>query len=316
MHILFITAKHIGDAILSTTIMEHLHKQYPLAQFTVICGEKPASILQAPYIKKIIPIKKKIYRLHWIDIWYSCRGKKWDLIIDLRGSVLSYLLNSKRCLIWRPQNTNAHKIKQLANFMKVNSLPEPKIYISKEANEKAAPFLKGLKEPIILGSTANWHAKRWDNHKFAKLAHSLQKELFPTSSFVVLGASGDESLTEELCSFAPKNLLIPLVGKMDLLTTAAFLKKSRLFIGNDSGLMHLSAAVGIPTLGLFGPSKESVYAPVGKHTHWVRTYKSYAELVETPDYDQKNTKNMMEGLSVEKVLKAVKVLEKKVKNDS
>ena len=55
-----------------------------------------------------------------------------------------------------------------------------------------------------------------------------------------------------------------LVGRLALPTVAAVLARSALFVGNDSGLMHLAAATGIPTLGLFGPSRVGEYAPAGQ----------------------------------------------------
>jgi heptosyltransferase-3 len=57
---------------------------------------------------------------------------------------------------------------------------------------------------------------------------------------------------------------IDLTGKLSLPEVAACMRKLEIFIGNDSGLMHLAAASGIPTLGLFGPSRASQYAPAGR----------------------------------------------------
>ena len=56
---------------------------------------------------------------------------------------------------------------------------------------------------------------------------------------------------------------VDLVGKLSLPEAAAVLARCALFVGNDSGLMHLSAATGTPTLGLFGPSPADHYAPAG-----------------------------------------------------
>ena len=56
---------------------------------------------------------------------------------------------------------------------------------------------------------------------------------------------------------------IDLVGRFDLPEVAACLERSALFIGNDSGLMHLAAAAGAPTIGLFGPTDAATYAPAG-----------------------------------------------------
>jgi ADP-heptose:LPS heptosyltransferase len=56
---------------------------------------------------------------------------------------------------------------------------------------------------------------------------------------------------------------IDLVGRFSLPEIAAFLSRAGLFVGNDSGLMHLAAAAGTPTLGLFGPTNAMEYGPAG-----------------------------------------------------
>ena len=62
---------------------------------------------------------------------------------------------------------------------------------------------------------------------------------------------------------------LDLVGRLSLPEAAAVLARSALFVGNDSGLMHLAAAAGAPTLGLFGPTPASEYAPVGRRARAV-----------------------------------------------
>src|ERR1700742_3577660 len=57
---------------------------------------------------------------------------------------------------------------------------------------------------------------------------------------------------------------IDLVGRLSLPEIAAFLSRATLFVGNDSGLMHLAAAAGTPTLGLFGPTNAVEYGPAGR----------------------------------------------------
>jgi len=72
-----------------------------------------------------------------------------------------------------------------------------------------------------------------------------------------------------------------------------------MFIGNDTGVMHIAAAMGTPTLGLFGPSRPEHYAPWGPRTAVVRTAKSYDELVGAPGYDHRTTDTLMDTLSVD-----------------
>ena len=88
-----------------------------------------------------------------------------------------------------------------------------------------------------------------------------------------------------------------------MLTTFACFKRVRLFVGNDSGLMRLSAAAGAPTLGLFGPSQHLRYRPWGERTAFVRSPRDpseYAALFETGGYQ----KSYMTDVSVADVLRA------------
>jgi ADP-heptose:LPS heptosyltransferase len=94
---------------------------------------------------------------------------------------------------------------------------------------------------------------------------------------------------------------------VDLLTAFACVKHARLFIGNDSGAMHLAAAAGVPTLGLFGPSDEELYAPWGANTRVVRGPRDFEQIrAVDPSFTQELC-HMMD-LSVETVGKAAKEL--------
>ncbi len=308
MKILFITSKHLGDAIISSAVMECFHQRCPEAKFTVVCGQLPAPIFTAPYIGKVIPIGKRKRRMHWWNIWKSCAFEVWDCVIDMRGSFLSYVVPSFRRYVWRAQKDDIPKVNQMARFLNVPRLPLPKVYTTVDARKKVASLLKGKTKVIAFGATASWAAKCWSSAKFIELAQQMKKDMFSDAVFAVLGGPQDIDTCREMCKQAPKDLLWPMAGCMDVATTAAFLEKCTLFIGNDSGLMHLAAAVGTPTLGLFGPSKESIYQPQGKICHWVRTEKSYEELICVPEYDWKKPGDLMEGLSVQKALDGVKKL--------
>ena len=74
------------------------------------------------------------------------------------------------------------------------------------------------------------------------------------------------------------NRRIDLIDREPPLVAFAALGKARLFIGADSGVMHLAAAAGAPTLGLFGPSDERLYAPWGEHVGAVRGPRTFAEI--------------------------------------
>ncbi|MFM8375637.1 MAG: glycosyltransferase family 9 protein, partial [Phenylobacterium sp.] len=105
----------------------------------------------------------------------------------------------------------------------------------------------------------------------------------------------------------PRDRFIDLVGRADLVTLHAALGHARLFIGNDSGLMHLAAAAGAPTLGLFGPSDERLYAPWGEKCRVLRGARTL-EQIRTLDPDLSQAICHMMDLSVESVVGAARKL--------
>ena len=89
-----------------------------------------------------------------------------------------------------------------------------------------------------------------------------------------------------------------LVGKSSLAEIFLIMKKSKLFIGNDSGLMHLSALANIPTVGLFGPSDPYKYHPWGDKTLTIKSPKNFKELMGFKDFDHKKVNSLMYDLTV------------------
>ena len=96
MRILFVTATRIGDAILSTGLLSHLIDRYPHARFTVASGPAAAPLFEAmPALERVIPLRKRRLSLHWLELWQQCATRRWDLVIDLRRSALSWCLLSR-----------------------------------------------------------------------------------------------------------------------------------------------------------------------------------------------------------------------------
>src|ERR1700744_5567760 len=90
--ILFVTATRIGDAVLSTGLLRHLIERFPDARFTIVAGPVAAPLFAAvPGIEKLIALTKRKHARHWLDLYRQVWGISWDLVIDLRGSALSWL---------------------------------------------------------------------------------------------------------------------------------------------------------------------------------------------------------------------------------
>jgi ADP-heptose:LPS heptosyltransferase len=124
---------------------------------------------------------------------------------------------------------------------------------------------------------------------------------------MVLGGPEEQKLAKGLRDVVMRNQFINLTEDTDLLTAYACLKRARLFIGNDSGAMHLAAAAGVPTLGLFGPSDERQYAPFGELARVVRGPRSFEQIRAQDPHLNQAICHMMD-LTVDTVLHAAQDL--------
>ena len=129
----------------------------------------------------------------------------------------------------------------------------------------------------------------------------------PDGRLLLLGGPDDRWAAEAVRRSIPRGRLIDAVGRTDLLVAYAALKQARLFIGNDSGLMHLAAAAGAPTLGLFGPSDDRLYAPWGPMARVVRTSRDF-EAFTAIDPKLNQALCHMQDLPTSRVLAAARAL--------
>ena len=306
--ILFITATRIGDAVLSSGLIRKLADEVPDARFTIVCGPAAAPLfVDLPNLEEVIVLRKQPFAGHWFGLWRHTRKRRWGLVVDLRGSALSRFLRRKRRAVFRrvPGET-VHKVVEAARLLNVeDDPPAPYLFTSPETEEAAEALTAGFGPILALGPSANWVGKTWPIERFAQVAMQLLGPRGPLAGgrLMVLGGPEDASVMQTLRHVVGKERIIDLVGKTDLLTAYACLKRARIFIGNDSGLMHLAAAAGAPTLGLFGPSDERLYAPWGKATAVVRGPREFEQIRAVDPGFQQELCHMMD-LSAETVAAA------------
>jgi heptosyltransferase III len=268
--ILFITATRIGDAVISTGILNHLLERHPTARFTVACGPVAAGVFSAmPRLERLILMPKQKWDGHWFRLWGQVARARWDLVVDLRGSGTAFFLNARRRQVLKGGRRPGRRLAQLADSMGIAPPPLPVAWTSPEDRARANALLPPGAPLIGLGPTANWAGKVWPSDCFVALFEALRDRHLPSARAVIFAGPGpaEAAMAQPVVSALPE--AIDLAGRLSLSEAAACLAKMTLFIGNDSGLMHLAAAAGAPTLGLFGPSPADEYAPSGRRAAFV-----------------------------------------------
>ena len=311
--ILFIASSRIGDAVLASGLIKRLHDEIAHARFTIVAGPISAPLFaDTPGLERLIVMEKSKGGGHWFKLWSRVRGRNWGLIVDRRGSGVSRFLRAKRRAIHRTRpGEPAHKVIEAARLLKLgDDPPAPYLFTSPETEARADALLAHGSGPILaMAPAANWMGKAWPAERFALLAVQLMQkgQPFEKGRLLILGGPDDRRAAESLRRSLPRERWIDLTGQVDLLTAYACLKRARLFVGNDSGLMHLAAAAGAPTVGLFGPSDERLYAPWGEFSRVVRGSRAFDQ-IKAKDPELNQPVCHMLDLQVEQVLKEAEAL--------
>ncbi len=311
MNILFITSSRIGDAVLSTGLLDHIIRTERDAVITVVCGPLAASLFEGmPCQRRVIPLEKKDHNLHWAELWLNIVLEKWDIVVDLRDSMVSRLvLTGRRYVFSSHIDKKRHKVEQCADVMGLDFTPPPRLWSSLEQRRRAEVLVPDGGPVLAVGPAANWIGKTWPAERFVEVINSVTGAggFMSGARVAVFAASGEEDTARKVLSALPAERQIDIIARADPGTAAAALRRCALYIGNDSGLMHCAAAVGIPTFGLFGPSYPAIYKPWGKLSGYVSTPETFDELIDFKGYDAKTLdRSLMLSLKTDVVIAALK----------
>jgi len=304
--ILVISSNLIGDTVLSTGVIQNFINKYPNSKLTIVIGPSAAQLYEHfPNLDKILIIKKKNFNMHWLEIYRKCFFKKWDIIIDFRSSLISYVLFHKGRYIFKKNNLS-HHLNQLSTYFKFNC-DNLKVYNSDKEIKEANTNIDKNKKYVVICPGGNWKPKIWPVQNFNILIKKI-KESYSSTKFIIVGSKLEsEQYYSDLIKNLNKDDVINLMGK-SLTLTSAYMKRSTLFIGNDSGLMHLSVASKLSTIGLFGPTNDKIYSPIGNNCFVIRTKESYDSFSikninkELTYMDSINSNQIMDLIIKEKIL--------------
>jgi len=270
--ILYICSNLIGDTILSSGVINHFIDQNKDAKLTFVVGPTAAPLLKNyKNTENIIIFEKRKFNLHWFDILQKTYSTKWDIVVDFRSSAISYILRKNKKYIFKKHHS-IHHIEQLNSSFgfDCSNLFVPTSF---EEKNKANDHLDKSFKHIVIFPGGNWFPKLWATENFNLTMKSLLDK-YDKIKFILVGSLKEKNkFYNELKKDIKEDLIIDLFG-YNLTLTSAYMKKSDIFIGNDSGLMHLAVANKLKVISLFGPTDDRVYGPYGGNNIVIRTSES------------------------------------------
>ncbi len=269
--ILFVAPRMIGDAVMASGVLDRLVSTRPGARVTVAAAPEAAGLFtHMPGLERLIAVRKRQDHAHWLKLWADVVRTRWDLAVDLKGSGLPYAVWARRRFVRRPM-PGLRLFEQHAALLGLDPAPLPVAWTGAAERARAAGLVPMGAPVVALCPTASWAPKMWPAKRFAALFGRLAAGALPGARAAVFGGPGarEREGAEPLLAALPG--AIDLVGALTLPEVTACLARCALAVSNDSGLMHIAAATGIPTLGLRAhfPDQAARVEPAGRAAAWV-----------------------------------------------
>jgi lipopolysaccharide heptosyltransferase II len=287
--ILVIRLYFIGDVLLSTPVIEALARAFPHASLAVAVKKRALDVLTGnPFVDEVI-VYDAVPGYH-SPVWTwrlarELRSRRFSLTVDLTGDWRSswmvlasdpafrvgfnhvgtgFLLDRRT-----PYRAEGHVVDHLLSIVEplgaTVAEPLPRMYLSDQERAESNAILAEAcpgpsKRRFAMAPGANWPARRWPADRFGALAARIMGRFgLPT---VVLATAEDARLADEVVA-ASGGAAVSLAGRTNVRTLAAVAESAAVFVGNDSGPLHIAAAVGTPVVGLFGPNTPVHFSPRG-----------------------------------------------------
>ncbi len=279
--ILVIKLRAIGDVLLSTVVLSNLRAAYPAAEIDMLTERLSADVLTGNSdLSSVVVFDPKGETA--LELLRRVRQRQYDLVIDLFGNPRSALIAffsgapervgyrfgwRKHCYttVVEPRGGAEHNTEFNLDALRALGIPivSRKVVFPMDADSTAhaEKFFReaGLEGSFVvaLNPGGGWPSKRWGTDQFATLGGMLAREW--NAAVVVLWGPGERPEAERIreamtssCTLIPPSTLKEL---------AAILGRCSLLVTNDSGPMHIGAAVGTPVVALFGPTQPELQGP-------------------------------------------------------
>ncbi len=292
--ILVVKLSSIGDVVQALPVAAALRRRFPDAYIGWAVGPAAAEVVRGnPHLSETLvvggsgdePGSRSVPPVSApLRLRRALREKEFDLALDMQGLLKSaliaylsgardrigfrnfqegtFLFNNRRIV---PDRRDVHAVEGYLGFAwAVGAEAEPLDFTiaTSEADARAAEeLLSGRDEVAALIPGARWESKRWPAARFGAAADAMREEFGLTS--VVVGGPDDRVLAQEVAE-AARSEMVDLTGETTLKQLAEVFRRCRVVVGNDTGPLYISFAVGVPTVAVFGPTDWRRLGPYGE----------------------------------------------------
>lgn len=278
-NILVFSFSFIGDATLSTAVINPLRRHFPNAQISFLVGTRAFHLLaRNPGIDHVLVYDNQGKHAGWrgkCRLIGSLRSKRFDLIINLRDSLWSRFVGGAHWGMTRC-SSDIHAVDRYLEVLRRHGVDTEDAYPQlKFTNLEIAARDQFLSEnsvartrPIVgIHPGGNWHYKLWQPTNFARIADLL----YDTYHAQILLFAGPEESSLQTQVANSVNLEPVVVKNQSLRQVAALIEACDVYIGNDTGPMHIAAAVGTAVVAIFGSTNHHRSGPYGREHTVVRS---------------------------------------------
>src|SRR3990172_8073616 len=326
--ILIVKPSSLGDIIHSLPVLWELRRLYPGAHIGWVVKEVWRDIIaDNPLLDEVIVLKKGVGG--FLSAVKNIRKAGYDTVIDLQGLFRSGLMTILSGASEKIGFSNARELAHLFYNHKVavppgimHAVERYLLTIEKGPGERRglnfplyvdiedAEWVKGFMtennlsqdRPLIaVNPSARWEKKRWPISSYAALINQLIQEL--KAGIIILGSKEDILLAEEISSLVSGRPAVA-AGKTSLKTLTALLERVDLLVTNDSGPMHIAAALKTPVVALFGPTNPGLTGPYGDGHIVIRKEMECNPCLRRPCIHGRPL--CMEAITIEEVMEAVR----------
>lgn len=291
--ILILRTEHVGDYIVSLPALKAIREKYPKAKITLIVGPWNKDLAEAtPYVDEVIvgtnPLAKRNLKISDILTIFTfklssylkfiklIRKESYDLTISFSDRKFNKFIlpfvRAKKIISGTDFNYTEEKeykrcLRVVGSLGQRDFFKNVKIQVSNKDKEKVNKILQGKefsgKKIIIMHLLTPIESKNWQMEKWVEVIRRLSVD--KRKMFVLIGSENEKNSLENIRKKLSEVNIVNLARKLTLTQLVYFIAKGKLFLGGNSGPMHIANLAGIPSVILFGETNEKIWGPDKKH---------------------------------------------------